>query len=110
MSAASGLPKALFFDVFGTCVDWRSGVIAQGEAVGRRLGLEGVDWAAVADGWRARDPPPLETVRSGQYPISRFLYLYTRTKPSKDIKAFIDWATGPEGQEIVTKVGYFPIK
>jgi phosphate transport system substrate-binding protein len=54
--------------------------------------------------------PSLETVRSGQYPISRFLYLYTRVKPSKEMKAFIDWATGPEGQAIVTKVGYFPVK
>lgn len=54
--------------------------------------------------------PTLDTVRTGQYPISRFLYLYTRVKPSKDMKAFIDWATGPEGQQIVTKAGYFPIK
>ncbi|HEV7767923.1 MAG TPA: phosphate ABC transporter substrate-binding protein [Thermoanaerobaculia bacterium] len=54
--------------------------------------------------------PSLETVRNGQYPISRFLYLYTRVKPSKDMKSFIDWATGPEGQAIVSKVGYFPIK
>ena len=54
--------------------------------------------------------PSLETVRSGQYPISRFLYLYTRVKPSKDMKSFLDWALGPEGQGIVTKVGYFPVK
>lgn len=54
--------------------------------------------------------PSLETVRSGQYPISRFLYLYTRTKPAKETKAFLDWATGPQGQEIVGKVGYFPVK
>ena len=54
--------------------------------------------------------PTLDTVRSGQYPISRFLYLYTRTKPSGDVKKFIDWATGPEGQAIVSKVGYFPIR
>ena len=54
--------------------------------------------------------PSLETVRSGQYPITRYLYLYTRVKASKEMKAFIDWATGPEGQGIVTKVGYFPVK
>ncbi len=54
--------------------------------------------------------PSLETVRSGQYPISRFLYLYTRVKASKEMKSFLDWATGPEGQQIVTKVGYFPVK
>jgi phosphate transport system substrate-binding protein len=54
--------------------------------------------------------PTLETVRSGQYPISRYLYLYTRSRPAGDVKKFIDWAAGPEGQAIVTKVGYFPIK
>lgn len=54
--------------------------------------------------------PSLETVRSGQYPISRYLYLYTRVKPSKEMKSFLDWAVGPEGQGIVTQVGYFPVK
>jgi len=54
--------------------------------------------------------PSLETVRSGQYPISRYLYLYTRVKPSKEMKSFLDWATGDEGQAIVSKVGYFPIR
>ena len=54
--------------------------------------------------------PSLETVRSGQYPISRFLYLYTRVKPSRDMKSFLDWAVGPEGQGIVSKVGYFPVR
>jgi len=58
-------PRALLFDVFGTCVDWRSGVAREGEALGRRLGIGGIDWAAVADAWRARYQPQLETVRSG---------------------------------------------
>ena len=51
-----------------------------------------------------------ENAESFKYPISRYLYLYTRVKPSKDMKSFIDWATGPEGQAIVSQVGYFPIK
>ena len=54
--------------------------------------------------------PSLETVRNGTYPISRFLYLYTRVKPAKEMKAFLDWAVSAEGQAIVTKVGYFPIR
>lgn len=54
--------------------------------------------------------PSLETVRSGEYPISRFLYLYSRAKPSGDMKKFIDWSLGPEGQQIVSQVGYFPVK
>src|SRR5688500_3836644 len=35
--------------------------------------------------------PSLETVRTGEYPISRYLYFYTRVRPSRDMKAFIDW-------------------
>jgi 2-haloacid dehalogenase len=61
-------PRALLFDVFGTCVDWRSSVITEGLTLARRLGLEGVDWAALADAWRARYEPQLETVRSGARP------------------------------------------
>lgn len=61
-------PRALLFDVFGTCVDWRSSIIREGEALGHRLGMGGVDWAAVADAWRAHYQPQMETVRSGQRP------------------------------------------
>jgi 2-haloacid dehalogenase len=61
-------PKALFFDIFGTCVDWRAGVAREGAALGRRLGMEGVDWGVVADAWRARYQPQLEMVRSGRRP------------------------------------------
>jgi len=57
--------RALLFDVFGTCVDWRSSIARAGEDLGRRLNLRDVDWAAVADAWRARYQPQLETVRSG---------------------------------------------
>ncbi len=58
-------PRALLFDVFGTCVDWRTGVARQAAAVGRRYGLDDVDWAAFADAWRARYQPQMDTVRDG---------------------------------------------
>ena len=61
-------PKALLFDVFGTCVDWRASIDREGEALGRRLGVSGVDWLAVADAWRAQYQPQMETVRSGKRP------------------------------------------
>src|ERR671910_133614 len=60
--------KALVFDVFGTCVDWRSSIAREGEALGRRLGATGVDWLAFADAWRAQYQPQMETVRSGKRP------------------------------------------
>jgi len=62
------LPKALLFDVFGTCVDWRSSIAGEGEAIGRRLGITGVDWEAFADAWRAQYQPRMETVRGGARP------------------------------------------
>jgi phosphate transport system substrate-binding protein len=54
--------------------------------------------------------PSDATIKDGTYPLSRPLFFYTRTKPSADIKSFTDWVLSKEGQEIVTKVGYFPIK
>ncbi|HWP81131.1 MAG TPA: phosphate ABC transporter substrate-binding protein [Bacteroidota bacterium] len=54
--------------------------------------------------------PNLENIKSGKYPISRFLYLYTRTRPAGALKAFVDWVLSSEGQEIVTRVGYFPVR
>jgi len=54
--------------------------------------------------------PSDATIKDGSYPLSRPLFFYTRTKPSADLDAFIKWVLGSEGQAIVTKVGYFPIK
>ena len=54
--------------------------------------------------------PARTTIKDGTYPLSRPLFFYLRAKPSADIKAFIDWVLSPEGQAIVDKVGYFPIK
>ena len=53
-------PRALLFDVFGTCVDWRTAVIRAGAVYGLP--------AAFADDWRGRYQPQLETVRSGARP------------------------------------------
>jgi hypothetical protein len=52
----------------------------------------------------------LANVQNGNYPLSRPLFFYLRNKAAGDIKAFIDWVLSAEGQEIVTKVGYFPVK
>lgn len=51
-----------------------------------------------------------ETIKSGQYPITRYLYMYLGNRPTGEIKKFIDWILGPDGQKIVNEVGYFPIK
>jgi 2-haloacid dehalogenase len=62
--------RALVFDVFGTVVDWRSSIIREGEALGRRLGI-GADWSRVADAWRARYPGLMQRVRTGELPWTR---------------------------------------
>lgn len=54
--------------------------------------------------------PTLETVKAGQYPITRYLYLYLRTQPKGDAKKFIDFALSPAGQQIAVQTGYFPVK
>jgi len=48
-------------------------------------------------------------VRSGQYPISRSLYLYTKGQPIGLVKRFIDFLESGDGQKIVRKEGFVPI-
>jgi 2-haloacid dehalogenase len=55
--------RALVFDVFGTVVDWRSGVARDV----RRL-LPGIDAEAFADAWRGRYVPSMDRVRRGELP------------------------------------------
>ena len=62
--------KALLFDVFGTCVDWRSSVARDLAAFAGERGLTGVDWTRFADDWRALYQPAMEDVRSGRRPFT----------------------------------------
>jgi phosphate transport system substrate-binding protein len=54
--------------------------------------------------------PTIENVLSNAYPISRPLYLYTNGKPQGVIKEFIDFVYSKEGQEIVKKTDFVPVK
>lgn len=60
--------RALTFDVFGTVVDWRSGVAREAEAV---LGAKGhaLDWPVFADRWRALYVPSMAEVSRGARPF-----------------------------------------
>ncbi len=55
--------KALLFDTFGTVVDWRGSIVAEGETWGPRI-----DWGAFADRWRAGYAPAMDRVRRGEIP------------------------------------------
>ena len=54
--------------------------------------------------------PTSENIRNNQYPVTRYLYLYTKTAPKGELKKFIDWILSPVGQKLVDEVGYFPLQ
>lgn len=69
--------KALFFDVFGTVVDWRTGVAREAKSILGPLGIS-LDWIAFADAWRAEYQPGMEEIRSGRIPFSRLDVVHRR--------------------------------
>jgi phosphate transport system substrate-binding protein len=54
-----------------------------------------------------------ENAYSGEYPLSRFLYVYINRAPGRAldplVREFIRMICSKEGQEVVVKDGYFPI-
>jgi len=68
-------PKALVFDTFGTVVDWRGSIIAEGAVWGKAKGLT-VDWARFADRWREGYAPAMEKVRKGELPWTKLDLLH----------------------------------
>jgi 2-haloacid dehalogenase len=69
--------KALFFDVFGTLVDWRSSIAREAREILAALGVE-VDWLAFADAWRDQYQPAMDEVRSGRIPFCKLDVLHRR--------------------------------
>jgi phosphate transport system substrate-binding protein len=70
-----------------------------------------VNWLKVSN--KKGEPavePGVEAARSGKYPISRKLFLYTAGEPTGEVKAFIDWTLSPAGQKIVEAEGFVPLK
>ena len=63
--------RALTFDVFGTTVDWRTGVAAEARRLGELNGVH-ADWGRLADAWRALYMPSMDRVRSGELPWTNF--------------------------------------
>lgn len=74
---ASGV-QAVLFDVFGTLVDWRSGIARE---AGRWLAPLGItlDWSVFADRWRSRYQPSMEAVRSDRRPWTTLDRLHRET-------------------------------
>jgi 2-haloacid dehalogenase len=69
--------KALFFDVFGTLVDWRTGVAREAQSILKPLGYA-IDWIAFADAWRDEYQPAMEEVRAGHTPYAKLDVVHRR--------------------------------
>ncbi len=54
--------------------------------------------------------PTMDNIKKGEYPLFRYLFNYTRGKPTGIIKEYLDFVTSSEGQKIVEKVGYIPLQ
>jgi 2-haloacid dehalogenase len=69
--------KALFFDVFGTLVDWRSSIAREAEALLKPKGLA-FDYPAFADAWRGEYQGAMEEVRAGRIAFCKLDVLHRR--------------------------------
>ncbi|MCE5200476.1 MAG: phosphate ABC transporter substrate-binding protein [Armatimonadota bacterium] len=54
--------------------------------------------------------PSIDTAIDHTYPISRPLYWYTNGQPKGEIKSLLEFVMSTEGQNIVDKLGFAPIK
>ena len=69
--------QALFFDVFGTLMDWRTSIAREAQTILAPLG-HSLDWLAFADAWRGEYQPAMEEVRAGTIPFSKLDVLHLR--------------------------------
>lgn len=90
--------RAVVFDVFGTVVDWRSGVAREAAPFLARHGAGAVDPAAFADAWRRRYSPSMEEVRSGRRPFARLDVLHRENLTAVLPEFGIDPANVPAGE------------
>jgi phosphate transport system substrate-binding protein len=54
--------------------------------------------------------PSADSVNNGQYPIARDLYMYTDGTPTGAVSDYLNWIMTAESQNIVTQLGFVPIK
>ena len=88
--------RAVLFDVFGTVVDWRSGVAREASSFFARHGIADVDAFAFADAWRDRYGPSMAKVSRGGRAFVRLDVLH-RENLEAALKQFgIDPAGLPE--------------
>jgi 2-haloacid dehalogenase len=69
--------NALFFDVFGTLVDFRTSVAREAERLLAPMGNR-IDWLAFADAWRGEYQGAMDEVRSGRIAFTKLDVLHRR--------------------------------
>jgi 2-haloacid dehalogenase len=69
--------RALFFDVFGTLVDFRTSIAREVEMILKPLGYT-LDWLAFADAWRNEYQPAMEEIRAGRAAFCKLDVLHRR--------------------------------
>ncbi|HET9490961.1 MAG TPA: phosphate ABC transporter substrate-binding protein [Methylomirabilota bacterium] len=99
-----------------------SASVVQGVTVDRYgIGYSGIGYAtagvravplAAKEGGKCFDAVP-DNAYSGDFPLSRFLYVYVNRAPGKTLdpitREYLRLVLSREGQEVVIKDGYFPI-
>jgi len=93
--------RALTFDVFGTTVDWLSGVAAEASRLGALNGVE-ADWTRLAVAWRALYTPSMDRVRRGELPWTNFDRLH-RTSLDQVLREVGAEGFDPAAREELTK-------
>ena len=73
----------------------------------------GVRAVPLAENGSSYVEPNQATVGSGQYPLSRFLYIYINKAPGQPVEPlvqeFAKYIFSKEGQEVAVKDGYYPV-
>jgi 2-haloacid dehalogenase len=69
--------QALFFDVFGTLVDWRSSIAREAQTLLKPFN-PGIDWLAFTDAWRGEYQPAMTEVREGRIPFCKLDVLHRK--------------------------------
>ncbi|MBS7619211.1 PstS family phosphate ABC transporter substrate-binding protein [Candidatus Bathyarchaeota archaeon] len=83
------------------------GYVGVGYAEGRKNELSILSVKKNADSTPYQ--PTISNILSKNYPISRFLYVYTNGVPEGAVKDYIKFMLSSEGQNIVEQVGYIKV-
>ncbi len=54
--------------------------------------------------------PSVESASDNSYPIARPLFMYTNGEPMGDVKVYLGWILSDEGQCIILRKGYAPVR